>query len=163
MSDYEIVIKNVPAQKIVSAREVIARPELMRERCIALMNAVESLLKTNNVTPSGPSLAIYHNHSEAGIDTEMALIVPADTPSLQGGQAATRDLPGSTTMAATTYRGSYDDHGAVGNLHQSLARWIEQSGYRPTGPIREIYVQVPGTLGQGASGVMELNWPVEKV
>ena len=162
MSDYEIIIKQVPAQKIVSAREVIARPELMRECCIALMDAVETLLQENNITPAGPSLAIYHNNSEAGIDTEMALIVPADTPSLRGERAATHDLPGSTTMAVTTYRGSYDDHAAVGNLHQSLARWIEQSGYRPAGPIREIYVQVPGTLGQGASGVMELNWPVEK-
>ncbi|MCA9890426.1 MAG: MerR family transcriptional regulator [Anaerolineae bacterium] len=163
MTDYEMVIKNIPDMRVVCAREIVETPDKMRERCMALIDSVFSFVKQNGIVPSGPDMAIYHDVSESGIDTEMAVIVQPDTPSLEGNTARVRDLVGTQTMACATYRGSYDDHEAVRQLHLSLAQWIEASGYRPCGAVREIYLQPPQKLGEGAHGVMELNWPVEKV
>lgn len=66
-------------------------------------------------------------------------------------------------MASIVYQGSYDDFAAVSKIYAALAKWIEINSYRITGPSRELYLQVP-QLGTGdPSGIMEIQFPVEKI
>lgn len=65
-------------------------------------------------------------------------------------------------MASIVYQGSYDDFAAVSKIYAALGKWIEINSYRITGPSRELYLQVP-RLGTGdPSGIMEIQFPVEK-
>ena len=161
MPTNDILLKVVDPVWVASAREVVPTPEQMRERCIALMNEVEALVSEANLTSTGVSLALYHDHSEAGIDVEMALFL-ADTPAAgaKHGRAVVRQLPAVATMAYAVYRGSYDDFAAVGQLHADMGHWIEANGYHVSGPSREIYLQVPQPFNN--EGVMEIQFPVEK-
>jgi DNA-binding transcriptional MerR regulator len=158
MPTNEIVLKTVAPIWVVSARELVPGPEQMRERCIALMNNVDEMVKSRKLPSTGTSLAIYHNNSEAGIDVEMAYFLAGDNPPQGEG---IHKLP-AVEMASAVYRGSYDDFAAVGALHVALGQWIEANGYTVSGASREIYLQPPSNLGNGLVGVMELQYPVVK-
>lgn len=160
MPDHEIILKRVESVKVASARELVAAPELMRERCLALNDEVCALMDAKGIQSDGVCLAIYHDNSPAGIDVEMAFFVNPDTPPAQEGRAAVRDLPAVENMASAVYRGSYDDFAAVGALHVAVGKWIESNGYRIAGPSREIYRQTPQS--PGGEGVMEIQFPVTK-
>ncbi len=162
MSDYEIVIKRVEPVKIASARELVPHGESMREHCIALINEACELLKQPGVHSNGVSFAIYHDNNAAGIDVEMAMVLDADSPSQgQLGRAVIRELPAVEKMASAIYRGSYDAFDKVGQFHVAVGQWIEANGYQIVGPNREFYLQVPQS--PGGDGVMEIQYPVEKI
>jgi DNA-binding transcriptional MerR regulator len=159
MPSHEIILKQVAPVKIASAREVVAAPEQMRERCNALLAEVCDMLAKNQLPTNGVCLALYHDHSAQGIDVEMALFVPENSADVQQGRAAVRTLP-LETMASAVYRGSYDDHAAVGQLHVEVGKWIEANGYRITGASREIYLKTPDNFD--SAGIMEIQFPIEK-
>jgi DNA-binding transcriptional MerR regulator len=159
MPSHEIVLKSVVPIWVVSARELVPSPEQMRERCIALMQKIDEAVKNRKLPSTGTNLAIYHSNSEAGIDVEMAYFLEGDNP--PQGEGVSK-LP-AIEMASVVYRGSYDDFAAVGALHVALGQWIEANGYTVVGASREIYLQPPSNLGNGLVGVMELQYPVEKV
>lgn len=162
MPEYEILTKQVEAITIVSAREFVADPSQMRERCMALNDAVCALIETLNLKTDGISFALYHNADDNGIDVEMAYVVePPERAIPATGKAKVYTLPAVTVVYAV-YRGSYDDFGAVGQLHGQMAAWITANGYQMSGASREYYLRPP----QGANdrhGVMELQYPVTKV
>jgi DNA-binding transcriptional MerR regulator len=160
MAENEIVLKKVEAVKIISAREVVPTPEQMRQRCIALMDEVCAVMEAQKIQSDGVTLALYHDHNDAGIDVEMAVFVDAATPDQQHGRVKVYALPAMETMATAVYRGSYDAFAAVGQLHADVGRWIESNGYRINGPNREIYLKTPDK--PGGDGVMEIQFPVTK-
>lgn len=163
MADYEITLKAVEPLKIISAREVVPGPEQMRERCIALSNEVWAVLKQNGVKEAGPSLALYHESKDEGIDVEMALVLPATLTSITpSGRVTVYELPSVPTMASVIYQGSYDDFAAVGGVYAAMGKWIDSQGYRINGPSREIYLQSPKLGTNDPSGIMEIQFPVEK-
>jgi DNA-binding transcriptional MerR regulator len=160
---YEVTLKRVAPITIISAREVVASPELMRERCNALMDEVCQGLAPMNVETDGLCLALYHENTTRGVDVEMALQVTTPHAPAALGRVKVYQLPAVETMASVLYRGSYDAFDAVGQVYATLGKWIEQNGYRIIGPSREIYVQTPQPNASGApDGVMEIQFPVEK-
>lgn len=162
MSTIDVVLKRVEAVPVAAAREIVPSPELMRDRCNALIDDTCALMDKAGLRTDGTCLAIYHDASEAGIDVEMAFFLEeAPATQAQHGRAYVRELPAVSTMATAVYQGSYDDFAAVGQLHADLGRWIETNGYRIVGPSREIYRQTPQS--PGGNGVMEIQFPVEKM
>ena len=162
MPKIEVLTKEVAALTIASAREIVPGPELMRERCIALLQAAGDLIQAQKLKTDGISFAIYHDGEEEGIDVEMAFAVSSTAAKAQQqGEAQIRDLP-PVQVAYTVYEGSYDDHDAVGHLYPAIVQWTEQSGYRIAGPAREIYLQPPQSADD-PTGIMEIQYPVEEV
>jgi effector-binding domain-containing protein len=61
-------------------------------------------------------------------------------------------------VAYAVYRGSYDDFGAVGQVHVALQEWLAAHGRTLASPSREIYLRPP----QGPddlNAVMEIQYP----
>jgi len=160
MAENEIVLKKVVAVKIISAREVVPTPEQMRERCMALMDEVCAVMEAQKIKSDGVTLALYHDHNDAGIDVEMAAFIDSATPDQQHGRVKVYTLPKVEAMASAVYRGSYDAFAAVGQLHADVGRWIEANHFQITGPSREIYLQTPQR--PDSDGVMEIQFPVAK-
>lgn len=161
MSTIEVLTKNVAPILIVGAREVVSDTSQMRERCIALNDAACGYIKQGNLKTDWVSLALYYNADEEGIDVEMGYEVesPGDVPDAVRKQL--HFLP-AATLAYAVYRGSYDDFGAVGQLHNALVEWIGANGYAISGASREYYLQPPQSASN-PTGVMEIQYPVEKV
>lgn len=161
MADVEVLFKQVSPLKIVGAREVVPKPEMMRERCMALNDAACALIDSAKLKTDGVSFALYYNSDEQGIDVEMAYVVdPASAETTTSNGAQVHSLP-AVTVAYAVYRGSYDDFGAVGRLHENIARWIEANGYRVTGASREYYLRPP-QKADDLDAVMEIQYPVER-
>ena len=65
------------------------------------------------------------------LDVEACIPVRAGSRS-----SGVRLVPGAPLAASITYSGSYTQ---TRSLHGRMVRWLERSGMRPTGPLREVY------------------------
>jgi DNA-binding transcriptional MerR regulator len=159
MPDIHVLTKDVPAQTVVGAREIVESPDLVRERCMALNDQACAVIGSAELQVVGSSLALYYP-SETGIDVEMAYPVKdgRHLPAQQPADAAIHILP-AASVAFVVYGGSYDDFGAVGNLHVAVRDWLEGRGAMVGAPVRELYLQPP-TSPDDRTGVMEIQYPL---
>lgn len=158
MPTHEVILKTLEPIAIASAREVII-PENMRERCLALLDKVFQTLKKQNIKHTGTTLALYHDNSEKGVDTEMAVLLGETLPPTAHDGVSFQTLP-QTQMASVVYKGSFNAFDTVGQIHIDIGKWIETNGYQIKGANREIYWQPPEDYSQ--DGVMEIQYPVIK-
>lgn len=85
----------------------------------------------------GPAIAYYESVSEGdGVIVRAALPVSADVTDVSGADVV--DLPAVDAAATIIHHGSMDD---VMPTVQTLAAWIDDSGYRSTGQFRELYLE----------------------
>lgn len=155
----EVLTKDAPSLTVVGARDLVPTPALMRERCMALNAAAWTLLKQLRLQTDGVSFALYYSGDEEGIDVEMAYAVePPAAPFATGSAATIHTLP-AVTVAYAVYVGSYDDFGAVGQVHEALHRWIAEHGLEIAGPSREFYLHPPQSPDD-RTGIMEIQYPV---
>jgi effector-binding domain-containing protein len=76
---------------------------------------------------------IFHDaeYREHDVDIEVCIPVKAHNPEL-----ATHRCDGAAKAGCVTYRGAYEQ---TPRLYESMLRWVEQSGLRIAGPLREVY------------------------
>jgi effector-binding domain-containing protein len=160
MPQIDVLLKQVGPLTVVGAREVVPSPEQMRDRCIALNAQACELIESASLKTNGISFALYYSDAQSGIDVEMAYVIePVQSAPTSPNKASVHALP-TETVAYAVYNGSYDDFGAVGQVHGALHQWIDENGYRVTGAVREFYLSPPTT---SPIGVMEIQYPVETV
>jgi DNA-binding transcriptional MerR regulator len=160
MSKIDVLMKTVEPMTIVGAREVVPSPKQMRERCMALDGEARMLMAAQGQKSDGVSFALYYPTDSDGIDVEMAYVVGSSSKSVTQGKVAVHPLP-AVMVAYAVYRGSYDDFGAVGQVHAELNQWIESHGYQISDATREFYLHPPKRFAD-ADGVMEIQYPVIK-
>jgi len=160
MSKIDVLIKTVEPIMIVGAREVVSAPKLMRERCMALDGEARMLMAAQGLKSEGVSFAVYYPSEGEGIDVEMAYVVGSSSKPVTQEKTAVHQLP-AVTVAYAVYRGSYDDYGAVGQVHAELNQWIESHGYQISDATREFYLHPPKRFAD-PDGVMEIQYPVTK-
>jgi len=160
MSKIDVLMKTVEPITIVGAREVVPSPKQMRERCMALDGEARMLISAQGLKSDGVSFALYYPAEQEGIDVEMAYVVGSSSKSGTQGKAAVHQLP-AVTVAYAIYRGSYDDFGALGQVHAELNQWIESHGYQISEATREFYLHPPKRFAD-PDGVMEIQYPVTK-
>jgi len=155
MPEYEVVIKQVPPLKVVSARGVMPTYSAQGP----LWAKIERYMRLNHIQPAGPCFARYMDseYKEKDIDIEACWSV---NTSLEGyGDVTIQTLP-AESVASLIHQGPFD------TLHVAypvLLQWIEKNGYRITGPEREIYVKTGEPVRQDdPSYVTEIQFPIAK-
>jgi predicted transcriptional regulator YdeE/DNA-binding transcriptional MerR regulator len=145
LPDYEVVLKGVPAQRVVGIREVVPG----YHDVMPLFRELRALLRAQNVVPHAtrPCLAIYYDaeYRDQGVDAEAAAPLSS---SLRGTpRTVIHELPGAETMACVIHQGGYE---GLPRAYETLITWIEANGYRVTGPNRDVYLKGaeagPGTV-----------------
>jgi DNA-binding transcriptional MerR regulator len=162
MLPIDVLLKQVEPLTIAGAREVVPSPAQMRERCIALDKQVCELIEAADFKTDGVSFALYYSDEDAGIDVEMAYAVEAHSAAQKSPNQASIHILPAATVAYVVYTGSYDDFGAVGQIHGALHTWIAENGYQLVSPSREWYLRPPSSAND-PQGVMEIQYPVEKL
>jgi len=155
MSTQEVALKKIPAQAVASVRDVIPTFSDLGQ----LFGEIFAYLGQHRISPAGPPIGIYHDHEfrEENVDAEVAVPVIGAVP--EGERVKKRELPAVEEMACTVHEGSYE---TVGATYGQLMAWIEVSGYRMTGPVREVYLRGPESGGDPSTYVTEIQLPVEK-
>lgn len=77
-----------------------------------------------------PPLAIDDEHG-AAVAVPLTWAIPA------AGGVTVRRLPAVARMACAVHSGGY---AGLPGLFQQMLRWLEQTGQRPAGPVREVYL-----------------------
>jgi len=164
MPPIDVLLKQVEPLTVAGAREVVPSPAQMRDRCIALDKAACELIAEAGLKTDRISFALYYSGEETGIDVEMAYVVNVESPDklpAPSRNSRVHVLP-AATVAYAVYTGSYDDFGAVGQIHGALHKWIAENGYQTASPSREYYLRPPSGAND-PQGVMEIQYPVEKI
>jgi DNA-binding transcriptional MerR regulator len=151
MSSDDVIIKRIPAVRVAELTAIAAsyEPEditpvigpLFEELCGRLDPAVFA----------GPGVAYYEDAADGRIVVHAAMPV---TMPLQEGELRVVDLPAVERAATIVHRGSMD---AVVPTEQTLARWIDESGFQPAGYAREVTLEFPPDRNEW---VTELQMPL---
>ena len=151
--DYEVSLRDVPDQRIISVRERVERGALpaVITRSLAELRRHLRLLGVGAV--AGP-FVIYHSFGPNEIDAEVCVPVAGDV--LAFGRIATRLLP-RATVARTVHIGPYEELGAA---YAELIRWIGPRGFEAAGPVRERYVEGPSGKTRPAGYRTVIDLPV---
>ena len=164
MPAYEVTLKPAERLTIAAIREVVPDIEEMPQRCSEMFDAIEQWLRTNNL-PVGPSMSIYYNEgfTRENIDTECSFLIPGETTAnipTPERPIEVRQLEAVPLMASTIATdGFYKKAGGLLPAYNALAQWIENNGYRMSGPPRELFY---GSASRGDL-TAEVQFPVEKV
>lgn len=157
MPTYEVVIKQIPAQRIASVRDIIPTYSVQGH----LWEALEGYLGRNGVRPSGPCFTLYHDAEYKERDVDAEVCEPIDVNLRGNERVQVRELPAVETMASVVH------HGTLATLNQAysaIMAWTQANGYRICGSDREIYLHTGNEPGRqdDPSYVTEVQLPVER-
>jgi effector-binding domain-containing protein len=156
MPEFEIVIKKITPQKVLSIREIL--PDY--SHIGSIFQKMEAYLKKSGAQMIGPPLAIYYDEGFKDKDADVELLFPIAKAVASGSDIKYKELPECERMASTIHKGRYD---SVGEAYTALGKWIETNGYQTVGPCREIYFTDPRSGTPVDQYVTEVQLPIAKV
>lgn len=153
LGGYEVVLKKVEAQRVASARDTLSAYSAVG----ALFDELRSYAESHGIRPSA-WLSVWRDeeYKETDVDSEAAFA--AEGPLPEDGRVRESELPAVESMASTVHHGSFD---TIGGAYAALLAWIEENGFRVSGPHREVYLRGGNEQGN-PDYVTEIQFPVEK-
>lgn len=151
---YDVDIVRVPEQTIAALRERGPVAEMGQR-----MARLRALVAAEGLTPAGPMMGRFYGDAEdTDADYEVCLpvqpLADGSVPDAIG--AARGELVPAHHAFATTHIGPRD---AMDDAVRALYEALEAVGYRPSGPLTEVYVTTRETAPDPARHVTELRLP----
>ena len=158
MPQGDIQIKSLPAVRVA---ELVGRAESFEPESIGpviqpLYPELYRRLAAAGINSSGPGIAYYETTGGGGVVVHAA--APVDAAAISDGVFKIVELPAVAQAATIVHRGPMDK---VMPTIQTLARWIEASGYTSVGLNREVYLDY-ACNDRPETWVTELQEPVVK-
>lgn len=156
MSKYDVVVKHVDAIRIASVRGVVPTPPDQG----SLWGELGQMLAKQGIKPVGACLSLYHDeeHKERDWDIEVCEPVAGDVTASVGMNVY--ELPAAPSMVCAIHHGPFQ---ALNQAYDALTKWIDENGYRISGPIREVYLRPSDNDSQNdPNTVTEIQVPVTK-
>ncbi|MFI9243984.1 MerR family transcriptional regulator [Streptomyces sp. NPDC053086] len=156
MPTNDIVLKHVPAVRVAELTATAAsfEPTDITPVITPLYDELFQRLKAAGITPTGPGIAYYNDTPEGDGKITVHAAVQVSAPPQNDDTLHIHDLPGLHTAATIIHRGPMD---TVLPTAQTLAHWIDTSGYRSTGYPREINLECPDNHNDW---ITELQTPI---
>jgi len=135
---YDIETRELPGQTVISIREQVPPADLLAfiGRSFGDLFGHVRLLA---IAVAGEPFAIYHSFGADAIDAEIGLPIHGHVEA--AGRISTRELP-PVTVAETVHAGPYE---GLADAYAELTQWIEANGFEVVGPVRERYLDGPGS------------------
>jgi effector-binding domain-containing protein len=154
MPDYEVILKQVPPQKVLALRKTLPGYSSFGQ----LFGEIMPYLFQSGGQMVGPPTGVFHDEEfkESNVDMELALPIAADLR--PRGDIKVRELP-AELMATVIHKGSYE---TVSAAYTAVMKWIDANGYDVAGPSREVYFTDPNSGTPPSEYVTEVQFPVRK-
>jgi DNA-binding transcriptional MerR regulator len=153
---FAIQVKSLPAQPIASIR-IQATPADEQRMIPALINELYAYTAQLGVRCDGdPPVRISHEYTQDLVDTEIA--APITQLVAETGRITSRVLEGGP-VAYVMHVGPHADLWAV---YWAILVWVQEQGYEPYGPPREVYWMHP-TAGSASEYRTEVQWPIPSI
>jgi DNA-binding transcriptional MerR regulator len=139
MEQYDVVVKPLAAQAVVSLRDAAVPVAQIAEQAQRLRGEMDALLILAKLRPTGPWVLVLHDEGriERVIDLELAAPVPAGSVLTAGGagRAVIAELPAVEQAAATVHQGAVQ---SIDQAYDALWQWVIVNGYRKVGSYRAV-------------------------
>lgn len=148
-----------PERKRVEAQRVAAlRHTGPHDQIGAVYRRLYGWAREKGLTPAGPACTVFltppsAQHPERA-EYEVCLPIAGEVAS--EGDIVIKTLP-AATVAAVRVKGPYSD---IGARYTELLAWLAAEGLDPEGPPREVYLRHPGSGGDPADFLTEIQVPV---
>jgi DNA-binding transcriptional MerR regulator len=150
---FSVQVKELPAQLVASIR-VQTTPADEARMIPTLIDDLDTATTQRGVRCEGdPPVRISHEYSEDLVDTEIA--VPVTQIVTDAGRITSRVLEAGL-VAYVMHLGPHADLWAV---YWAILVWVQEQGYEPNGPPREVYWMHPAD-GHAAGYRTEVQWPI---
>ncbi len=161
MTQYDVVVKRVPAMRTANIRKVIPHPAEQGPLWATLFRYLEE----HNAQIAVPCLTLYYDEETPDKDWDLEVSIPITGPAPDAGPVRVRDLPAVEAMACVLHSGPFL---TIDDAYASLSKWIDENGMRVCGAAREVLIRPPAATESGAdqtdpSTVVEVQMPIEKV
>lgn len=125
-----VVLREVAAIEVYSVRQRV--PQLGAPMQALFEEAEAIVAAVHGRSPASP-FTIFHDpdYRETEVDVEICIPVKQRVNCL-----ASRIVPASASMGCITYHGPYEQ---TAMLYSQLLQWLDHSGMRMAGPLREVY------------------------
>lgn len=152
---YEVEIKELPAVKVLSLREII--PAYDAEGM--LWHKMGNFVAKNGIECGTGGYSIYHDdeYKEADVDVEIATPVESAGENRDG--FVYKELDAIPLAATIRFSGPYENYSAT---MEKLAAWAEKNGYEFAGNVRGLAIAAPHNQSDPEKYLTELQVPVIK-
>jgi len=152
---YEIEVKQLPDQYVVSARTTTTQDKI-GEMFGELLPQVDAEILNAGVRPAGPAFAIYHEFSDDRVDMELGF--PVAEPIATNEPVIGRELP-ATAAAVTFHHGPYT---SLGDAYEAVQAWMRENTRTASGPPWEVYWVGPMDDQDSANWKTEVGFPIQE-
>lgn len=150
---YDVVLKRTEPLTLIGLRQCIPS----RENIGPLAETALRLFEQQSLVPMGAMVHIYFEVETENIDLFVGAPVIALPSAIPG---LTRErFAGGEQVACVLHQG---DYAAINNAYVALHLWLSTSGYRLSGPCREIYHRSPRHTADAASYLTEIQLPISE-
>lgn len=156
MPHYDIVIKTLPPCLVASQHLIIPTNDEVPDYLKPAFKKVSDYIQSQNAKTTGACFTLWHTASDTYTNEEVEVIFPIDRPLESTKELNVYTLP-EVQVASTIHQGNFDDFTGA---HVALLTWIEDNGYRVSGPFREIYLEGDSESGESTT---EVQFEVTKV
>jgi effector-binding domain-containing protein len=151
---YDVIVKEAASIKAACLRDTVSNYGDQGH----LWGELAEHIKINNSRILPGCMVIYYDpgFKESQVDLEVAEIVSNPVPDTD--RIKYRKIEGCT-MASAIHKGPYDNFSAA---YSAILRWIEENGYTPCGPNREIYLEGEWSQKFPDDYITEIQIPIMK-
>jgi len=136
---HDVHIKQIPPQP-VATRRVHTTLENLGEAMHVALGEIAMHVEPKGAARGAP-FAVYHNmpFQTGDVDVELGLPLVRGAKITGDVRARASVVPGGS-VAYTIHVG---DYGTIGKAYEAIYAWLDERGYRASGPPREIYLVGP--------------------
>ncbi|MDF2589420.1 MAG: transcriptional activator ligand binding domain protein [Anaerocolumna sp.] len=153
--NYDISIKNVPAYKVISLRDIITAYNAEGK----LWDELNTYIEKNNIKTFAPCYAIYHDtgFKESDVDVEVTMCV--NETIVETDRIKEKVLGEVSEMAVIFHKGPFEE---MSLAYHQLGVWLSSNHYEMCGPTRAIYHKGPWCVSDSSEYLTEIQAPVCK-
>jgi len=156
MSQYDVILKVVPAMTVVSRRITIPTNDDVPDYLNPAFMEVWEHIKATKGDVAGTQFTIWHQSPDVLTNEVVEAIVPIKKPLPTTDRIDVYELA-ETQVASAVHHGDFED---FTQLHTAILQWTESNGYEPVGGYREIYiVHNPNDYSDSTT---EVQFPVKR-
>jgi DNA-binding transcriptional MerR regulator/predicted transcriptional regulator YdeE len=159
MSTFDVVIKSIPAVRIVSRRGIVPTYPSQGMLWSELGNAMHRA----GIRAVGPCFTLDHDDEYKDSDHDLEVCEQVDDHATLPAPFEVKVLPAEEMMASHIHHGAFN---TLTGVYQQMLAWLEQNNYQIIGLGREIYIDTAGDLESRQDNpayVTEIQFPVKKI
>lgn len=151
---YDVIMKQVPPVMGACLRDTVKNYGDQGH----LWGELVAHIEKNNSKVLPGCMVLYYDpgYKESQVDIEVVEMISNPIPSTD--RIKYREIEG-VLMASTIHKGSYE---TLSQGYNAILKWIEENGYVPCGPNREIYIEGEWSVKSVDDYITEIQVPVKK-